>query len=64
MVREVCMVCGKERESIYEIRCSKCGGPFDIEIDFEYSQNTAKNFPYINKLITLGEGKTPIIKKR
>ncbi|MEM3911967.1 MAG: pyridoxal-phosphate dependent enzyme [Saccharolobus sp.] len=63
MVREVCMVCGKERESIYEIRCSKCGGPFDIEIDFEYSQNTAKNFPYINKLITLGEGKTPIIKK-
>ncbi|MEM3352095.1 MAG: pyridoxal-phosphate dependent enzyme [Saccharolobus sp.] len=63
MVREVCMVCGKERESIYEIRCSKCGSPFDIEIDFEYSQNTAKNFPYINKLITLGEGKTPIIKK-
>ena len=63
MVREVCMVCGKERESIYEIRCSKCGGPFDIEIDFEYSKNTAKNFPYINKLITLGEGKTPIIKK-
>ncbi|MEM3353643.1 MAG: pyridoxal-phosphate dependent enzyme [Saccharolobus sp.] len=63
MVREVCMVCGKERESIYEIRCSRCGGPFDIEIDFEYSQNTAKNFPYINKLITLGEGKTPIIKK-
>ncbi|WP_338600740.1 pyridoxal-phosphate dependent enzyme [Sulfolobus tengchongensis] len=62
MIKEVCMVCGKERESIYEIRCNKCGGPFEIKLEFEYSK-TRNNFPYIKKLISLGEGKTPMIKR-
>ncbi|QGA54722.1 pyridoxal-phosphate dependent enzyme [Sulfolobus sp. E5-1-F] len=70
MVREVCMRCGKERESIYEIKCSKCGGPFDILIDFEFDKNyekgfpyNEKNFPYVKRFISLGEGRTPLIKK-
>ncbi|MDT7862391.1 MAG: pyridoxal-phosphate dependent enzyme [Saccharolobus sp.] len=63
MIREVCMVCGKERENIYEIKCSKCGGPFDIQLDFKYSDEIRANFPYIRNFVSLGEGKTPMIKK-
>ncbi|AKA73787.1 pyridoxal-phosphate dependent enzyme [Saccharolobus solfataricus] len=70
MVKEVCMRCGKGRESIYEIKCSKCGGPFEIPIDFEFDKYNGKdfpynekNFPYIKHFISLGEGRTPMIKR-
>ncbi|QXJ30057.1 Threonine synthase [Saccharolobus shibatae B12] len=70
MVKEVCMKCKKERESIYEIKCNKCGGPFEILLDFEFDKNSErgfpyseKNFPYVKHFISLGEGRTPLIKK-
>ena len=61
-MQEVCARCGKPRESIYELRCSRCGGPFKYVIDFEYRKNIRENFPYIKTWISLGEGRTPMIK--
>ncbi len=54
-----CTKCGRKREGL-EPRCKYCGAPFDIDIDFPYREN---NFPYIDKWISLGEIKTPILKK-
>lgn len=61
MVREICMRCGKERESVHEIRCKRCGSPFDIELDFPYTNDN--NFPYLKNVVSLGEGNTPMIKR-
>jgi len=61
-MQEICARCGKPRESIYELRCSRCGGPFKYVIDFEYRKNIRDNFPYIKTWISLGEGRTPMIK--
>jgi threonine synthase len=57
-----CTRCGKERENIYEITCSRCGGPFKVEILGDYNTEIRKNFPYIKEWISLGEGNTPLIK--
>ncbi len=54
-----CTKCGRKREKL-ETRCKYCGAPFEMEIDFPYREN---NFPYIDKWISLGEIKTPILKK-
>lgn len=56
--------CGKERESLHEIKCKKCGGVFEVEIDFEFrKENLKDNFPYIREWVTLGEGNTPLIRR-
>ena len=57
-----CSRCGKERSSIYEIVCSRCGGPFKVEIEGEFNQEIRKNFPYIKEWVSLGEGNTPMVK--
>ncbi|AOL15930.1 threonine synthase [Sulfolobus sp. A20] len=64
MFREICAICGKERESLYELKCKKCGGPFEIILDFEYNdKDKLANFPYIKNFISLGEGNTPTIRR-
>ncbi|EHP68143.1 MAG: pyridoxal-phosphate dependent enzyme [Metallosphaera yellowstonensis] len=55
-----CMRCGKEREGI-EARCSRCGGPYKVQVDFPFRRELKENFPYLTKPISLGEGNTPMI---
>ncbi|BFH74660.1 pyridoxal-phosphate dependent enzyme [Sulfurisphaera javensis] len=59
---EICTRCGKPRESIFEIKCKRCGGPFKYVIDFDYKDKIRENFPYVKEWISLGEGNTPLIK--
>jgi threonine synthase len=61
MFRVICTRCNKEREGL-ELRCKRCGGPFKIETDFQFSKNLRENFPYISEWISLGEWNTPTIK--
>lgn len=55
-----CSVCFGEREGL-EVRCPRCGGPFEVVVSGPFSPNVRDNFPYISKWIGLGEGNTPIV---
>ncbi|MEM3404406.1 MAG: pyridoxal-phosphate dependent enzyme [Nitrososphaeria archaeon] len=69
-----CSKCGKEREEKTQWRCI-CGAPFDIALNIKFDKEkiirSCKSiwrykhyFPYVkrDKIITLGEGCTPITK--
>lgn len=59
----VCMRCGAPREGL-ELRCKVCKGPFKEVPDYPFFKDDfRKNFPYIKRWISLGEGNTPIISK-
>ena len=70
-----CTSCHKASARILDFRCSSCGKPLDLRLDFNFEPRLvqlknysawryARFFPYIsqNNVITLGEGWTPIVK--
>ncbi len=54
-----CYACGDLRKGIESI-CTKCGNPFRIRPDFRYRDNIEKNFPYLERFVSLGESTTPV----
>jgi threonine synthase len=57
----VCTRCSRQREGL-EVRCRTCGGPFKITVEGEFSKDIKRNFPYIKRWVSLGEGNTPLIR--
>ncbi|KAA8923421.1 pyridoxal-phosphate dependent enzyme [Thermoplasma sp.] len=53
------MVCGNKRSG-EELRCNRCGSPFEIRTEFRYRDRIADNFPYIKSIVSLGECETPV----
>ncbi len=57
-----CMSCGKDREGLDKF-CKQCGSPVEVIPDGKYNDAIKKNFKYIKQWISLGEERTPILKK-
>lgn len=55
-----CLGCHRTRRGL-ESSCPDCGGIYDLKPDFNYRDKTLSNFPYVSKLIELGEVETPIL---
>lgn len=70
-----CTLCHKKSASILDFRCTSCGNPLDLRLDFDFEPGLvqlkdysawryASFFPYVDAkgIVTLGEGWTPLIK--
>ncbi len=55
-----CYKCGMSRIGL-ELLCTNCGSPFRIYPNFRYRSGLKRNFPYLRKIITLGECVTPVV---
>jgi threonine synthase len=62
MIGAVCANCGKERSGFSNKPTCECGGVWIPKIDFKYREGKySNNFPYLEKVIDLGERETPLV---
>ncbi len=70
-----CSTCGRTSLDLLSFKCSSCGQPLEVKLDFAFEKSAilkrnyslwryAKSFPYAKEsdIITLGEGWTPLVK--
>jgi threonine synthase len=70
-----CSVCNKPSSNLLVFKCSSCGQPLDVQLDFNFEPERihknnygvwryAQFFPYAqeNKIISLSEGWTPLVR--
>lgn len=62
MLRAFCESCGKERVHFNNSPKCDCGGILVPRIDFKFREGEyTSNFPYLDKVISLGEVETPLM---